>query len=47
MVPIGRGEPIAAMGAYWRDKRAFDDRDVTAVQTLASSVSDAIRRIGA
>jgi two-component system CheB/CheR fusion protein len=47
MVPIGRGEPIAAMGAYWRDKRAFDDRDVTAVQTLASSVSGAIRRIGA
>jgi two-component system CheB/CheR fusion protein len=47
MVPTGRGEPIAAMGAYWRDKRAFDDRDVTAEQTLASSVSDAIRRIGA
>ena len=47
MVPIGRIEPIAAMGTYWRDKRAFDDRDVAAVETLASSVSDAIKRIGA
>jgi GAF domain-containing protein len=47
MVPVGAGESMAAMGAYWRDKRAFSERDVEAVETLGGSVSEALKRIGA
>jgi GAF domain-containing protein len=47
MVPVGGASPIAAMGAYWREKRAFSEHDVAAVETLAAAVSGAMQRIAA
>lgn len=48
MVPVvGREAALAAMGTYWREKRAFTERDVAAIETLAAAVSDAMKRIGA
>jgi GAF domain-containing protein len=47
MTPVGGPSPVAAMGAYWRDKRAFTDADVEAVQTLATAVSGAMQRLAA
>jgi hypothetical protein len=35
------------MGAYWRDKRAFTDEDVRAVEALAAAVSGAMQRLAA
>ncbi|HEY2033494.1 MAG TPA: GAF domain-containing protein [Rhizomicrobium sp.] len=45
MVPVGGDAPIAAMGTYWRDKRAFTDDDVKAVEALAAAVSSAMQRL--
>ena len=45
MVPIGGATPVAAMGAYWRDKRAFTDSDVKTVEALGAAVSAAMRRL--
>ena len=47
MVPIGKDNALAAMGTYWREKRAFTEHDVRAVETLAASVAQAMQRIGA
>jgi len=45
MVPVGGDAPVAAMGTYWREKRAFTEHDVAAVEKLAAAVSGAMRRI--
>ncbi|HSM94958.1 MAG TPA: GAF domain-containing protein [Rhizomicrobium sp.] len=47
MVPVGGASPVAAMGAYWRDKRAFNEEDVKTVEALAAAVSGAMRRLAA
>lgn len=47
MTPVGGASPVAAMGAYWRDERAFTDKDVRAVEMLAAAVSGALQRIAA
>jgi len=47
MVPVGGATPIAAMGAYWRDKRAFSEDDVKAVEALGAAVSGAMQRLAA
>lgn len=47
MVPVGGASPVAAMGAYWRDKRAFNEEDVTVVEALAAAVSGAMLRLAA
>ncbi|MEJ1967620.1 MAG: GAF domain-containing protein [Rhizomicrobium sp.] len=44
MAPVGFDSPVAAIGAYWRDKRAFTPREVGAVETLAAAVSAAMAR---
>lgn len=44
MTPVGRDGSVAAIGAYWRDKHAFTEREVRAVETLAASVAEAIGR---
>ncbi len=46
MVPIGREPVRAAMGTYWNEKGAFSEHDITAVQTLATAVSEAMQKIG-
>jgi hypothetical protein len=45
MVPIGGDAPVAAMGTYWNEKRAFSEHDVAAVEALAAAVSKAMQRI--
>jgi hypothetical protein len=47
MVPVGGASPIAAMGAYWREKRAFSEEDVKAVEALGAAVSGAMQRLAA
>lgn len=47
MVPIGGDAPVAAMGTYWNEKRAFSENDVTAVEALGAAVSEAMQRIAA
>ena len=44
MAPVGFGTPIAAIGAYWRDKPVITDRDVAAVEAIAAMVGDAMKR---
>lgn len=46
MVPVGKEHPLASMGAYWRDKQAFDDKDVSNVEALAAHVAEAMKRVG-
>jgi hypothetical protein len=33
---------MAAIGAYWRDKRVFTEREVAAVKTLSLAVGRAL-----
>jgi hypothetical protein len=47
MVPIGGDAPVAAMGNYWNEKRAFNAHDVAAVEALGAAVSKAMQRIAA
>ena len=47
MVPVGGRSGIAAIGAYWRDKRAFTEHDIVAVETLAGGISGAMQRLAA
>jgi GAF domain-containing protein len=44
MAPVDLGAPVAAIGAYWRDKRGFTDREIAAIEHLAGAVAAAIRR---
>jgi GAF domain-containing protein len=34
--------PVAAIGAYWRDKRKFTEREILAVKTLSLAVGRAL-----
>jgi GAF domain-containing protein len=44
MAPVGFDTPVAAIGAYWRDKPVISPREVAAVQTIAGLVGEAMRR---
>jgi GAF domain-containing protein len=44
MTPVGFSTPVAAIGAYWRDKPIISAREVAAVETLAAMVGDAMER---
>ena len=44
MTPLG-GKNVAAMGAYWKDKRRFSDVDIVTVQTYAAVVGRALSDI--
>ncbi len=47
MTPVGAAAPVAAIGAYWRDKRLFEAREIAAIETLAAAVADAMRNAAA
>jgi GAF domain-containing protein len=34
--------PVAAIGAYWRDRRSFTDREILAIKTLSTAVGRAL-----
>jgi hypothetical protein len=44
MAPVGFDTPMAAIGAYWRDKPVISGREVSAVEAIAGMVGDAMRR---
>jgi GAF domain-containing protein len=46
MTPVGRDAPVAAIGAYWRDKRGFTEREIAALEALADSVAQALKTTG-
>jgi GAF domain-containing protein len=44
MTPVGFSTPVAAIGAYWRDKPIISAREVAAVERLAAMVGEALER---
>lgn len=46
MVPIGRVEPVGAIGAYWSRRYAADADAVEALERLADLTAAAIARVG-
>jgi GAF domain-containing protein len=46
MAPVGRDPSVAAIGAYWRDRRMFEARELAAIEMLAASVAQAIQKTG-
>jgi hypothetical protein len=45
MTPTSLDSPLAAVGAYWREKRKFSDREVAAVKTLGFLVGEALKSV--
>lgn len=45
MAPIGHGEPVAAIGAYWRTTAPIDDDALTLLDMLAKGASAQLERI--
>jgi hypothetical protein len=45
MAPVGFGTPIAAIGAYWRDKPDISEQEAAAVEAIARMVGDALARV--
>lgn len=44
MTPVGE-KNVAAMGAYWKDKRSFSDLDVMTVKTFSAIVGKALSNL--
>jgi GAF domain-containing protein len=42
MVPVGT--KIAAIGAYWRERRSFSPREIATIEALAEAVGEAMER---
>ena len=45
MTPVGAGEPVAAIGAYWATERQPDDREVEALSALARATATAFENV--
>jgi GAF domain-containing protein len=43
MTPAGEDSPLAAIGAYWAERRQFSDSDIAAVKTMGLLVGGALR----
>lgn len=43
MVPVRTDGPVAAIGAYWADKRSFKVQEVAVIEALADMVGNALR----
>ena len=41
MTPIAT-PPVAAIGAYWQERRSFSDREILAIKTLSTAVGRAL-----
>ena len=44
MTPVSIDTPVAAIGAYWQERKAITPREVAAVEVLAELVGAALRR---
>lgn len=42
MAPVSGETPLAALGAYWRDRRNFSPREIETVEMLAAAIGDAL-----
>jgi hypothetical protein len=42
MTPIGDTAPVAAIGAYWQDKRSFSTAEVARIKTLSLVIGKAL-----
>jgi GAF domain-containing protein len=38
MTPVSSVSPVAAIGAYWRERRRFNEREIAVVKTLGAAV---------
>lgn len=47
MIPIGHGDPLIAMGVYWREPRIISEELVTTLVRIGDLAADALDRIGA
>lgn len=45
MVPVGRGRPVAAIGAYWMKVRRATDAEIAALGELAAATAQALDRV--
>ena len=43
MTPAGADSPAAAIGAYWKEKRSFQPREIAAVKTLGYLIGEALK----
>ena len=44
MTPVGETH-VAAMGAYWKDKRSFSEDEIATVQNFATMVGETLSRL--
>jgi GAF domain-containing protein len=44
VTPVGRDAPVAAIGAYWSEKRIIAPREVAMIERLADAVANAMPR---
>jgi GAF domain-containing protein len=44
MTPVGETH-VAAMGAYWKDKRSFSEDEIATVQNFAAMVGETLSRL--
>ncbi|MBN8807565.1 MAG: GAF domain-containing protein [Sphingomonas sp.] len=47
VAPIGHGEPVAAVGAYWRARHAIDEDALALLDMLAKAAGAQLERIAA
>lgn len=47
MTPVGKDGSVAAIGAYWREFRAFTEHEVAVIVALAASVANAMKSAAA
>jgi hypothetical protein len=47
MVPIGHGDPLIAMGVYWREPRSLREDTVASLVHIGELAADALDRLGA
>ncbi len=46
MTPVGADTPAAALGAYWKTSRYFQDDEIALVRTMGFLIGEALRRVG-
>lgn len=45
MTPAGADSPAAAIGAYWREKKKFQQPEIAAVKTLGYLIGEALKGV--
>ena len=47
MAPVGGDSPVAAIGAYWSERRLFGEKEIGMVEALAGVVAEAMKAAAA